>query len=480
MAELARFPLEQTNYEGKLVAGKFRIDRLLGEGGMGVVYAAMHLDLQKPVAIKIIRDELIPRDDVIERMLNEARVAAQLRSDHVAQVLDLGRLETGAPFIVMEYLQGNDLATCLQESGRLAPELAVSYLLQACEAVAEAHAFRIIHRDLKPDNLFVASRADGEPIVKILDFGISKDISVARTATLRNPNLLIGSPQYMSPEAMRVGSKVEPATDIWSLGAVLYELLTGVQPFHADSVPEVCLRVLHDEPRPICEVCPDVSLELAEIVHRCLRKDPRERWQDVAELSRALAPHGPAGSVDLAERTARIACGVRLKPRSAATPVEPISHHLPEEELSIPRRPRRWTTVLAVAAIGAGALFAWRALDATPSAADAATATPKPPAPPVPHSSDESRPDTARAEPPISLETSSAADAPTERSETPARAPSKPAARTRQRSPASKAARGKPAPVTSRSEAPDATPPPPAAPPVQTGPWDPDGFGGRK
>ena len=311
VSALASADVTPLSHEGEIVGGKFRLERVLGEGGMGVVYAAVHLDLVKHVAIKIIRDEYATREDVVERMLNEARSAAKLRSEHVAHVLDVGQLDNGAPYIVMDYLDGCDLAAHLADGGRLPAAEAVLYVMQACEAVAEAHALGIIHRDLKPENLFLSSRADGEPLVKVLDFGISKP---ANDPTSTGPGLVIGSPDYMSPEAVR-GEAPTTATDIWSLGAVLYELITGTRPFDAHTVKDTWQRILNDQQSSPRAFAPALHDDLEAVMARCLAKNAADRYASVADLAAALSPFGPEGSADLAKRVARVASSVRWQPR---------------------------------------------------------------------------------------------------------------------------------------------------------------------
>jgi eukaryotic-like serine/threonine-protein kinase len=299
--------------EGSLVAGKYRLAHVLGEGGMGVVYAAEHVDLQKRVAIKVMRDELTSQVELVERMITEARTVARLRSEHVAQVIDVGKLSSGAPFIVMEYLDGRDLATELQHGEPLPIALAVAYVLQACEAVAEAHAAGIIHRDLKPENLFLSARTDGEPTVKVLDFGISRNVRGPEIEPA--DSLIAGSPDYMSPEAMRAETRAAPTTDIWSLGAVLYELLTGRRAFEGANVTETCSRVLVSEPIAPSALVPTIPAGLEAVVLRCLRKQPSARFDSVVAFAKALAEFGPEGSVEQAERVLRVASGGRWNPR---------------------------------------------------------------------------------------------------------------------------------------------------------------------
>jgi serine/threonine protein kinase len=364
--------------EQKLLAGKYRLERTLGEGGMGVVYAAEHVDLQKRVAIKIMREELISQSELVERMLGEARTVARLRSEHVAQVIDVGRLSGGAPFIVMEYLDGCDLGTKLASGEPLPVELAVAYVLQACEAVAEAHAAGIVHRDLKPENLFLSARTDGEPSIKVLDFGISRSIKSGE----REPadTLIAGSPDYMSPEAMRPETRVAPATDIWSLGAVLYEMVTGQRPFESSTVTETCARVLASDPVAPSLLAPSIPPGLQRVVLRCLRKEPSERFASVVDLAAALAPFGPDGAIEQAERVARVASGGRWNPRTSATPKRlsfPSFSDVPNSTSAVVAGPvrislptpieaqgrRSWQTGALLLAGAAAAVFAiaWRA-----------------------------------------------------------------------------------------------------------------------
>ncbi|NUP08917.1 MAG: protein kinase [Polyangiaceae bacterium] len=302
-----------------VLEGKYRLESVLGEGGMGIVYAARHLELDQLVAVKVVREELTRKEEWIERMLAEARVSARLRSEHVARVLDVGRLESGSPFIVMELLDGEDLSSCLAQNGRVPLGLAVTYLLQACEALAEAHAVGIVHRDVKPDNLFLTTRADGAVIVKVLDFGISKNVSEERKTALTNPKMVIGSPDYMAPEQMRAGADVDPRSDIWSLGAVMYQLLTGHRPFEADSLPVTCARVLADEPTPPRALVPSLPEDVEQIILKCLEKERDKRFATVADFACALAPHAPPNVAEMAERIVRVASSIRHPIRATAS-----------------------------------------------------------------------------------------------------------------------------------------------------------------
>ena len=286
---------------GEILAGKYRVDQVLGVGGMGVVVAATHMQIGKRVALKFLLPTALTLPVALERFLREARAAALLRGEHVAQVLDVGNLENGAPYMVMEYLEGGDLGAVVQGSGSLPIGDAVDYVLQACEAVAEAHAAGIIHRDLKPRNLFLTRRVDRSPLVKVLDLGISKIVSPGdkEDASLTRTSDVMGSPNYMSPEQIKRTRDVDARTDIWSLGVVLYELLAGQVPFLADTMPQLCGLVLQDPPTPLLEVRPDVPPGLWAVILRCLEKDPEARYQSVVELAKALAPFAPKRSASV-------------------------------------------------------------------------------------------------------------------------------------------------------------------------------------
>ncbi len=291
---------------GQVVAGKYRVDSLIGQGGMGVVVSANHIHLEQRVAIKFLLSDVAEFGEAAERFRREARAAAQIQSDHVARVLDVGSLDGTVPYMVMEYLKGEDLGQVLGEGHPLEIRDAVRNILEACEAVAQAHAAGIIHRDLKPANLFLAERPDGSRRVKVLDFGISRSISDSSGGDLRltSTSTLIGSPLYMSPEQMRCPRDVDARTDIWSLGAILYEMLVARPPFEAETLPQLCELVLTETPPRLSQLRPEIPPDLEAAVHRCLERERDDRWPNVTALVEALTPY---------------------QTRAAATPVQPFS-----------------------------------------------------------------------------------------------------------------------------------------------------------
>jgi len=327
-----------------VLADKYRIERELGRGGMGVVLSATHLQLEERVAIKFLLPQLADDPAIVARFLREGRAAIKIRSEHVVRVRDVATLPGGTPYLVMEHLLGRNFEELLEDQGRLPPELAVDHVLQATEALAEAHALGMVHRDLKPANLFLAHRADGSPCVKVLDFGITKGVDAQEAVNLDSTksSIVMGSPRYMSPEQMRSMRTIDARADIWALGVILHELITGIAPFDGATMPDLLAAILQDPAPPLRKHRPDAPHGLEAIVARCLEKDPSARYADVAELTQALAPFGSASARVSAERVSRV-----LWPRAgsetslavsiARTTIPTIAELLPEPASSAGR-----------------------------------------------------------------------------------------------------------------------------------------------
>jgi len=279
---------------GQIVADKYRIDGIMGTGGMGVVVAATHVDLDQRVAIKFLR-EVSP--EALARFQREARLLVKLKSPHVARVFDVGALEDDTPYIVMEHLDGSDLSSVIGARGRLPYEEAIDYVLQASEAVAEAHAHGMVHRDLKPANLFLAKGPGTTTTVKVLDFGVSKilddrisDEERTRGGDLTNEGVALGSPGYMSPEQMTSARSVDVRSDIFSLGALLYRLIAGQAPFKGNSVVTILAAMATQSLAPIRSIVPEVPEGLAQAIERCLAQERDQRFANVALFAHALLP----------------------------------------------------------------------------------------------------------------------------------------------------------------------------------------------
>ena len=278
---------------GEIFAGKYRIDSVLGEGGMGIVVAAHHIELDQKVAIKFLLDDLSDNQEGAERFRREARAAAKIQSDHVVRVIDVGLLDSGERYMVMECLDGRDLAEEIAIRKTFPFGTAAVFILEAIDAVGQAHAVGIVHRDLKPANLFLAERQDGTQRIKVLDFGISKSVGNATAAemSLTKTSAWIGSPLYMAPEQMQSARDVDQRADIWSLGAILYELISGRTPYVADSLPQLCNLLITQDPPPIQSICPEVPDGLARAVMGCLIRDPNARIQTTSELAQHLSQY---------------------------------------------------------------------------------------------------------------------------------------------------------------------------------------------
>jgi serine/threonine protein kinase len=329
---------------------------------MGIVVEATHLSLGTPVAVKVLRADAAEDPELLERFLREARSAARLRGEHVCRVQDFGTTEDGAPFMVMEYLEGEDLLSVVDRNGPLDATQTATYILQACIGVAEAHALGIIHRDLKPGNLFVVKQPDGRRSIKLLDFGIAKSNAV--DGRLTNTAKAMGSPAYMAPEQLKASGVVDARCDVWALGVTMFELLTEQRPFKGDTPYELAIAISTETPEPLP---PSVPAELAAVVMRCLEKNLDRRYRDVAALAAALAPLVRNGK-DLAAQvkaalvpeTATDPVGIRKEQTPATlTTLRGASGTVDADSALRPRS--RWMLPLSIAAVlvlaGGGALW---------------------------------------------------------------------------------------------------------------------------
>ncbi|MBI5531298.1 MAG: serine/threonine protein kinase [Deltaproteobacteria bacterium] len=360
--------------EGDVLGGTYRVERVIGAGGMAVVVAAIHMFEPERVAIKILYRKAAKSKEVLKRFEREQRTIRQMRSEHVSRLLGAGIFKD-SPYMVMELLKGQDLSDMLKSRGALSIEESAGYLLQACEAIAEAHALGTIHRDLKPGNLFLTHRADGSPCIKVLDFGIAKSNDPLRKpeeSELTKTTAVFGSPFYMSPEQMISSKDVSASTDIWSIGVILHELLTKTLPFAEKSPDRICARVLNGSPTPLRETKPDYPAALEAIILRCLQRKPADRYKNVTDFALSLAAFAPPWALSSLSRIVAVlppvemdlnaipsvddeptyrpalASSVSDEPESPTLYVRPKSSRLPLRKMLI---------VSAVAAVFASGLF---------------------------------------------------------------------------------------------------------------------------
>lgn len=335
---------------GDVLAHKYRVEQILGVGGMGVVVAARHVELSQLFAMKFLLPKLARNREAAERFRREARAAVKITGENVARVVDIGTMAGGIPFMVMEYLEGRDLATELEQGGPLDIPTAVDYVLQACLAIAEAHTHGLVHRDLKPANLFLTERADHSKLIKVLDFGISKSMTESEEIdfSLTRATALVGSPLYMSPEQLENASDVDQRADVWSLGVILFELLTGCMPFNGESMPQLVCSVLNDRCPPIRQLRPAAPEALEQALIRCMTQDRELRFANVAEFAEALAPFAKEGP----RYTRRIQRMLRLTtlpssseqlkpvPPSGGAPWSPAAGWSPVPTVTVPGNPQ--------------------------------------------------------------------------------------------------------------------------------------------
>ncbi|MBI5500543.1 MAG: protein kinase [Deltaproteobacteria bacterium] len=423
---------------GRTIEGKYEIVRRIGEGGMGSVYEARHLLLDKKLAVKVLLPEVAGDPEVVQRFHNEARIAASLGHENVIEITDMGVLPSGSPFIVMEFLQGESLAHRLEENNRLSTSETVRILAPVLDALAVVHEAGVVHRDLKPDNVFLARRSGAEgarTVVKLLDFGISK-LRCAETGNfhLTRTGTVLGTPYYMSPEQASGCKDLDQRADLYAVGVMLYEMLVGRRPFEGDTYNALLAAILtRDPPRPR-ELCPDIPEALEAIILRAMARDAAQRFPTASEFLHALAPFGPPGLVPRSSPS-------RLAPLPSRSAVgTPAARSVDREGDARPRRGGLLWIVTGglVAAAAAVALLVLRPWDdgttdspgPSPAAESAAARPPvPPPSPDLPPATSAALPPPAPHEAPDAGTAATAGEAPDAATATtpPAAAPDAPA-----------------------------------------------------
>ncbi|MFO8074161.1 MAG: protein kinase [Polyangia bacterium] len=393
---------------GRIIDGRYRLVRLIGDGGMGSVHEASHARIDRKVAIKLLHPDFVANQEALERFSREARAASSIGHPNIVEIYDLGREPDGTAFMVMELLDGEDLGSTLARQGALSPARAVAVALQVLSALHEVHRHEIVHRDMKPENVFLSTDAAGRESVKLLDFGVAKiqqgmdseNLTHTRTGTV------LGTPYYMSPEIARGGRRFDHRVDLWAVGVMLYEMVSGQRPFEGEGYNEILASILMEDARPLREVAPSVPPRLTEIVDRALRKDPDERYSSAGEMLADLLPlHDDRSAPEL---TSSAAVAIRsqastpfgfVTPTRGSTPVPAARESQPTGPLwlldsavpgpSRPARRRLWIAAAIAASIAvallSGAGLAFLLTGEEPSADFAArTATAAAPSTPDP------------------------------------------------------------------------------------------------
>lgn len=361
---------------------KYLIESTLGIGGSGIVVCARHRGLEGRVAIKFLLSGA-QNKSAVARFRQEAHAAHRIKSQHVVRINDIETTDSGIPYIVMECLEGHDLEWMLQSEPdhRLSIPDAIEFVLQACEGVAAGHALGIVHRDLKPSNLFYTRGADGLPLIKVLDFGISKLEATPAFGETTDQGRILGSPRYMSPEQFDSAADVDEQTDVWAFGVILYQLLAGKVPFDNANLFRLREQIQSAAPRPLREQRPEVPVGLAEVISRCLEKSAKRRYRNLAEMAKALGPFAARRSRLWVEQIVRI-----LEAPGCATdslPILPGDHGITSDAPTMSaapsthrpawRRRRALGVIAAVVAIGFTSLFVgWRWLGRRPGSESAA------------------------------------------------------------------------------------------------------------
>ena len=328
---------------GEVISGKYRLERMIGSGGMGIVYAAHHLSLDRTVALKFIRPDLLASERAVERFRREALAAASVKAPQLAAVHDFDRTDGGDPYIVMELLEGEDLSSALHD-GPLPPREAVDIIREVCRGLGAVHARGLVHRDIKPRNIFLARDARGERAVKVLDLGVAKRTTVDGGDSLTSNGSVVGTAHYMSPEQVRGEPDVDPRTDVYAVGAVLHEMLSGQKAHPGDSYNLVVFHILSKDPRPLETIDDRLPRPLCALVRKAMARDKLSRYSDAGEMGRALDALGVADTGETQDDV-------------AATPVTMSLAGVPRPRRGIAGR----AVVMALACLGAGVALWWRA-----------------------------------------------------------------------------------------------------------------------
>jgi eukaryotic-like serine/threonine-protein kinase len=411
-----------TSRAGEVVGEKYRLVRLLGEGGMGAVYEARHEAIGRRFAVKFLHAELASHAEILARFRREAQSAGSLENENIAAVTDFGTHQ-GAPYIVMEFLEGQDLAKVLAQLGTLPVPRAAHILIQVCRGLAAAHARGIVHRDLKPENLLLQQRGDGSDLVKILDFGIAKLKNNEQAGSATRTGITLGTPYYMPPEQARGQKELDERADIYALGVILYEVFSGQKPHNGENYNAILYSILMQAAPRLETFRPDLPPDLCAVVHRAMAADANERFASVSELAQALAPY--AGRAITPAPTIGHASTVMAPPSSqlrAMTPGPPAHPALSNSTRApvaltplgntIPNKPSRapvWIG-LSVLVLGGGGAVAWALSRPTPPAEPTAASVPAPavsvtaaphidPTPPAPPVASEAAPSEHEAAP---------------------------------------------------------------------------------
>ena len=323
---------------GDIIDGKYELVRLIGQGGMGSVWEGRHVQIGRRAALKFLHPQVAHNAEIASRFLREAQAAAAIGSDHIVDIYDVGQLPNGAPYLVMEYLDGEDLASVLKREGRLEPARAVEVILQLCEALEPAHERGIVHRDLKPANLILVHHSKLGQWLKVLDFGIAKvqaELS-GQSRSLTKTGSTMGTPFYMAPEQFQRAKHVEHWADIYSAGVILYQLLSGRLPFEADTYEELIVAVVTEEPVPLREARPGIDVGLESVVMRSISRDAKARFGGMKELAEALQPFASQEAEPVREASHAIPPTKHVEPAQPAAPAIPRTEYV---EAEIPRLP---------------------------------------------------------------------------------------------------------------------------------------------